>query len=87
MIDKGYLLGERYRILDTLGEGGTANVYLAEDIILQRQVAVKMLRLDLQKDHQTLARFEREELATSELSHPNIVSGLLIVLMSADYFF
>lgn len=76
MIDKGYLLGERYRILDTLGEGGTANVYLAEDIILQRQVAVKMLRLDLQKDHQTLARFEREALATSELSHPNIVSVL-----------
>ena len=76
MIDKGYLLGERYRIIDTLGEGGMANVYLAKDIILQRKVAVKVLRLDLQKDPQTEARFQREALATSELSHPNIVSVL-----------
>ncbi|WP_278390392.1 Stk1 family PASTA domain-containing Ser/Thr kinase [Lactobacillus acetotolerans] len=76
MIDKGYLLGDRYRIIDTLGEGGMANVYLAEDIILQRKVAVKILRLDLQKEPQTLARFQREALATSELSHPNIVSVL-----------
>lgn len=76
MIDKGYLLGERYRIIDTLGEGGMANVYLAEDIILQRKVAVKVLRLDLQKEPQTKARFQREALATSELSHPNIVSVL-----------
>ncbi|WP_063507848.1 Stk1 family PASTA domain-containing Ser/Thr kinase [Lactobacillus acetotolerans] len=76
MIDKGYLLGDRYRIIDTLGEGGMATVYLAEDIILQRKVAVKILRLDLQKEPQTLARFQREALATSELSHPNIVSVL-----------
>ena len=76
MIDKDYLLGERYRIIDTLGEGGMANVYLAEDIILQRKVAVKILRLDLQNEPQTQARFQREALATSELSHPNIVSVL-----------
>lgn len=76
MIDKGYLLGERYRIIDTLGEGGMANVYLAEDIILQRKVAVKILRLDLRNEPQTQARFQREALATSELSHPNIVSVL-----------
>lgn len=76
MITQGYLLGERYKILDTLGEGGMANVYLAEDIILQRKVAVKVLRLDLQRDPQTLHRFRREALATSELSHPNIVSVL-----------
>lgn len=76
MIDKGYLLGERYRIIDTLGEGGMANVYLAKDIISQRKVAVKVLRLDLQKEPQTKERFQREALATSELSHPNIVSVL-----------
>ncbi|MDX5074901.1 Stk1 family PASTA domain-containing Ser/Thr kinase [Lactobacillus jensenii] len=76
MITQGYLLGERYKILDTLGEGGMANVYLAEDIILQRKVAVKVLRLDLQRDPQTLKRFTREAMSTSELSHPNIVSVL-----------
>ena len=81
MIDKGYLLGERYRIIDTLGEGGMANVYLAEDIILQRKVAVKILRLDLQNEPQTQARFQREALATSELSHPNIVSVLDVVII------
>lgn len=82
MINKGYLLGDRYRIIDTLGEGGMANVYLAEDIILQRKVAVKILRLDLQKEPQTLARFQREALATSELSHPNIV---MVLDVGADH--
>lgn len=76
MIDKGYLLADRYKIVDTLGEGGMANVYLAEDIILQRKVAVKVLRMDLQNDQKTVQRFQREALATSELSHPNIVSIL-----------
>ena len=76
MIDKGYLLGERYRIIDTLGEGGMANVYLAEDIILQRKVAVKILRLDLQNEPQTQARFQREALATSVLSPHNIVTDI-----------
>ncbi|BDR60686.1 Stk1 family PASTA domain-containing Ser/Thr kinase [Lactobacillus xylocopicola] len=82
MITKGYLLGDRYRIVDTLGEGGMANVYLAEDIILERKVAVKILRLDLQKEPQTLARFQREALATSELSHPNIV---MVLDVSTDH--
>ena len=64
------------KIISVLGEGGMANVYLAEDIILQRKVAVKVLRLDLQKDPQTIQRFQREALSTSELSHPHIVSIL-----------
>lgn len=76
LIDRGFLLADRYKILDTLGEGGMANVYLAEDIILQRKVAVKVLRMDLQNDPKTVHRFQREALATSELSHPNIVSIL-----------
>src|SRR5690625_2987652 len=53
-----------------------ANVYLAEDIILQRKVAVKILRLDLQNEPQTQARFQSVELCISDLSHPNIVSLL-----------
>ena len=76
MMDKGYLLGGRYKIISILGEGGMANVYLAEDIILKQKVAVKILRQDLQEDPQTIQRFQREALSTSELSHPHIVSIL-----------
>ncbi len=60
--------------IKTLGEGGMANVYLARDLILDRDVAVKVLRLDLQNDPDTVRRFQREAMATSELVHPNIVS-------------
>lgn len=74
MMERGYLVSGRYEILDTLGEGGMANVYLAEDTILHRQVAVKVLRMDLQHDQATIRRFQREASATCELSHPNIVS-------------
>ena len=43
----GYAINGRYRIIRSLGEGGMANVYLAYDLILEREVAVKLLRLDL----------------------------------------
>ena len=81
MFDKGYLLGGRYKIISLLGEGGMANVYLAEDIILKRKVAVKVLRLDLQKDPQTIQRFQREALSISELSHPHIVFLMLAAII------
>ncbi|EPC69586.1 serine/threonine kinase protein, partial [Lacticaseibacillus paracasei subsp. paracasei Lpp126] len=47
MIEPGTILNERYKLIKTLGEGGMANVYLARDLILDRDVAVKVLRLDL----------------------------------------
>ena len=50
----GYLLNERYKIIRTLGEGGMATVYLAEDIFLNREVAIKILRLDLRDDSAAL---------------------------------
>lgn len=74
MIEPGYTLNERYQLKQTLGEGGMANVYLAHDLILDRDVAVKVLRLDLQNDPDAARRFQREAMATSELVHPNIVS-------------
>lgn len=64
----------RYKIMDKIGSGGMANVYLAEDLILERQVAVKMMSLDFQEDEQNLRRFQREALSTTELDHPNIVN-------------
>ncbi|WP_125565101.1 Stk1 family PASTA domain-containing Ser/Thr kinase [Companilactobacillus insicii] len=75
-MDKGYLVGGRYQILGTLGEGGMANVYLANDTELNRKVAVKALRYDLQDDESVKRRFGREAKATSGLSNPNIVNVL-----------
>ena len=73
MIVKGSKISDRYQIIKTLGEGGMANVYLAHDIILDRNVAVKVLRGDLANDEKFVRRFQREALSASSLSHPNIV--------------
>ena len=54
-------------------EGGMANVYLAQDTILERKVAVKVLRGDLASDEKFVRRFQREALAASSLNHPNVV--------------
>lgn len=65
---------DRRYVLDTLiGEGGMASVYLAEDIILGRKVAVKILHQDLAKQDRFVLRFRREAEAVSSLIHPNIV--------------
>lgn len=73
MINKGQKINDRYEIIKPIGEGGMANVYLAHDLILNRDVAVKVLRGDLANDEKFVRRFQREALASSSLSHPNIV--------------
>ncbi len=73
MITKGQKISDRYQIIKTIGEGGMANVYLAYDTILDRNVAIKVLRGDLANDEKFLRRFQREALSASSLSHPNIV--------------
>jgi len=73
MIMKGQKISERYQIIKSIGEGGMANVYLAYDTILDRNVAVKILRGDLSNDEKFVRRFQREALSASSLSHPNIV--------------
>lgn len=75
MIEKGTLIGSRYKIIKSIGEGGMANVYLAEDIVLKREVALKMLRGELSNQDKFLKRFQKEALAlsASSSSHPNIV--------------
>ena len=72
MLLKGQKINDRYEIIKSIGEGGMANVYLANDTILDRMVAVKVLRGDL-SDDKFVRRFEREALSVSNLSHPNIV--------------
>ena len=73
MLSKGQKINDRYEIIKTIGEGGMANVYLANDTILDRKVAIKVLRGDLSNDEKFIRRFKREALSVSNLSHPNIV--------------
>ena len=73
MIVRGQKINDRYQIIRTIGEGGMANVYLAYDTILDRNVAVKILRGDLAEDEKFVRKFQREAISASSLSHPNIV--------------
>ena len=73
MVIKGQKLNDRYEIIRSIGEGGMANVYLAHDTLLNRNVAIKILRGDLANDEKFVRRFQREALSASSLSHPNIV--------------
>ena len=66
-------IANRYTIIAEIGQGGMADVYKAFDTILNRIVAVKVLRSKLSEDPMTLVRFQREAYAASKLSHPNII--------------
>jgi eukaryotic-like serine/threonine-protein kinase len=70
----GKRLSGRYKVLEMIGGGGMANVYLAHDMILDRDVAVKVLRLDFANDEEFIRRFHREAQSATSLAHPNIVS-------------
>jgi len=70
----GRVLNNRYRLISLLGEGGMAVVYEASDLLLDRKVAVKLLRQQFATDPAFLARFQREAKAAAGLSHPNVVA-------------
>nr|WP_206760435.1 Stk1 family PASTA domain-containing Ser/Thr kinase [Bacillus xiamenensis] len=70
----GKRISGRYQILRVIGGGGMANVYLAEDMILDREVAIKILRFDFASDDDFIRRFRREAQSAASLDHPNIVS-------------
>jgi len=70
----GRIIGGRYKIIRLIGGGGMANVYLAYDSILDREVALKLLRLEFASDEEFIRRFYREAQAATSLAHPNIVS-------------
>ncbi|WP_442599455.1 Stk1 family PASTA domain-containing Ser/Thr kinase [Neobacillus sp. D3-1R] len=70
----GKRISGRYKIIDMIGGGGMANVYLAHDMILDRDVAIKMLRLDFANDEEFIRRFHREAQSATSLAHPNIVN-------------
>lgn len=72
----GTVIGQRYKILSMLGEGGMGAVYLAEDVTLGMRVAVKLLKKMYADDPEVLARFDREAQAMTVLQHPHIVRAL-----------
>lgn len=86
MVIKGQKINDRYEIIRSIGEGGMANVYLAHDAILDRDVAIKILRGDLASDEKFVRRFQREALSASSLSHPNIVEMYDVGEDNGNYF-
>ncbi|MDF2936530.1 MAG: pknB [Paenibacillaceae bacterium] len=70
----GETLGGRYEILQRVGGGGMALVYKAQDLLLNRYVAVKVLRQQYVHDEEFVRRFRREAQSAASLSHPNVVS-------------
>src|SRR5689334_13334551 len=68
------MLGERYRLLERIATGGMGTVWEAEDTVLHRRVAVKMLVDSLASDPRFVLRFRREARAAAGLSHPNVAS-------------
>ena len=70
----GKVIGNRYEMLEKIGEGGMATVYKARCNILKRYVAVKVLREEFTTDEEFIRRFNTEAQAAASLTHPNIVS-------------
>ena len=86
MVARGQKINDRYQIIRLIGEGGMANVYLAHDTILDRDVAVKILRGDLAGDEKFVKKFQREAISASSLNHPNIVELYDVGEDNGEYF-
>lgn len=74
MLEIGTMLSGRYEVLKRVGSGGMADVYMAKDHKLNRNVAVKVLKSEYVEDEKFLKKFETEAQAVARLSHPNIVN-------------
>ena len=74
MLELGTMLSGRYEVLKRVGSGGMADVYMAKDHKLNRNVAVKVLKSEYVEDEKFLRKFETEAQAVARLSHPNIVN-------------
>ncbi|MFW5736338.1 MAG: Stk1 family PASTA domain-containing Ser/Thr kinase [Halanaerobium sp.] len=77
---QGKILNNRYKIIDEIGRGGMAIVYSARDTLLERRVALKMLRPEYKSDDEFIDKFRQEARAVARLSHPNVVSIYDIVV-------
>jgi serine/threonine-protein kinase len=77
---QGKILNNRYKIIKEIGRGGMAIVYSAQDTLLERRVALKMLRPEYKSDAEFIDKFRQEARAVARLSHPNVVSIFDIVV-------
>src|SRR6476660_9616217 len=73
MVEPDTIIDGRYRVITRIGSGGRADVYLAEDSLLGRHVALKLLHHHFAEDQEFVERFKREASSAAALSHPNIV--------------
>ena len=73
MIKIGDKIADRYRITSRLGTGGMAEVFEANDLVLKRTVAIKIMRESLLADKENIIRFENEVRACAAMNHPNII--------------
>src|SRR6185369_7516197 len=73
MLEPGSLLGQRYEVLQILGEGGMGAVYKARDIELNRMVALKVIRPDLATNQSIIDRFKQELLLATQVTHKNVI--------------
>jgi serine/threonine-protein kinase len=75
-LDVGAVVAERYRLLKLLGEGSAGTVYAAEHVLLKKKVAIKLLHPELTGTPESVARFEREAMATARIEHPNVACAV-----------
>lgn len=80
------ILGNRYQLLSTIGSGGMAMVYQARDTVLERTVAIKVLRQDFSNDESFRQRFLQEAKAAANLTHPNIVTVHDLILQGDRFY-
>ena len=89
MLQKGMYLQDRYEILEPVGAGGMSDVYKAKDHVLNREVAIKVLKKEFTEDMSFVTKFRREAQSAAVLEHPNIVNiydvgsedGLYFIIM------
>ncbi len=89
MLQKGMYLQDRYEILESVGAGGMSDVYKAKDHVLNREVAIKVLKKEFTEDMSFVTKFRREAQSAAVLEHPNIVNiydvgsedGLYFIIM------
>src|SRR5215510_12383677 len=81
----GYVVGN-YKIIEKIGEGGMGAVYRGIDVMLEREVAIKMLRPELSSQPQVVERFRTEAVTLAKLNHPNIATLYSFLREGEDYF-